>query len=141
MYFSYSLNSSRPSTAEFPGHKHSLEYLFFGLEGHGQLVPFMWTAAVLAFAGILLLLFPKNREKEGVLAIACVLIFVSTWIDKGLGLIVGGFVPSPVEKITEYAPTFPEILITIGVWATGFLILTVLIQDCLIGKEGSCMII
>ncbi|GAH44731.1 unnamed protein product, partial [marine sediment metagenome] len=43
-----------------------------------------------------------------------------------LGLIVPGFIPSPTGEIIEYWPTVPEALITLGVWALGFLILTVL---------------
>ena len=39
---------------------------------------------------------------------------------------VTGFVPSPLEHITEYAPTVPEIFIALGIWATGFLVLTLL---------------
>jgi molybdopterin-containing oxidoreductase family membrane subunit len=58
--------------------------------------------------------------------VACVLLFIGAWIDKGFGLVVGGFVPNPFERVTEYWPTLPETLITLGVWATGFLIITVL---------------
>ena len=35
-----------------------------------------------------------------------------------------GFVPSPLEAITEYVPTVPEIAITIGIWALGLLLIT-----------------
>jgi molybdopterin-containing oxidoreductase family membrane subunit len=53
-------------------------------------------------------------------------VFVSFWIEKGLGLVVTGFIPSPLETITEYVPTGTEIAITLGIWAVGFLILTLL---------------
>jgi molybdopterin-containing oxidoreductase family membrane subunit len=56
--------------------------------------------------------------------VACVAVFTSLWIEKGLGLVITGFIPSPLETITEYNPTGPEIAITLGVWAAGFLILT-----------------
>ena len=58
--------------------------------------------------------------------VSAVLVFISTWIDKGMGLVIGGFIPNPFEEITEYSPTIPEVLITLGVWSTGFLIITVL---------------
>ena len=109
-----------------PGHMQSLEYLFFGLEGHNKLVPWMWLSAALAAIGILLLLVPCTRKNENILPFACLAVFFATWIDKGLGLVVGGFIPSPLEKITEYAPTMPELLISLGVYAVGFLVLTVL---------------
>jgi molybdopterin-containing oxidoreductase family membrane subunit len=40
-------------------------------------------------------------------------------------LIVGGFIPSPLGAVTEYFPTFTEILITLGIWALGLLMVTV----------------
>ncbi len=60
------------------------------------------------------------------LALACSGVFLSLWIEKGLGLVVTGFVPSPLERITGYTPTGPEMAITIGVWALGLLIITLL---------------
>ena len=48
------------------------------------------------------------------------------WSLLGLALVVGGFVPTPLEKIVEYRPTLPELTICLGVYCNGFLILTVL---------------
>jgi hypothetical protein len=45
-----------------------------------------------------------TRKNEGSLAVACVLVFVGTWIDKGLGMISGGFVPNPLHHVNEYMP-------------------------------------
>jgi molybdopterin-containing oxidoreductase family membrane subunit len=118
-----------------PGHMHSLQYLFFGLDGHGKLVPFMWTFVFLAAVGIALLLVPKWRRQENLLAVAAVAVVVSTWIDKGMGLVVGGFIPNPFERVVEYAPTGPELSITLGVWAIGFLILTILYKVAVGVKE------
>ena len=78
---------------------------------------------------------PATRKQEDVLVVTCMLVFISTWIDKGLGLITGGFIPNPLEKITEYWPTFPEVMITIGVWSVGFLVLTVLYKIAISVKE------
>jgi molybdopterin-containing oxidoreductase family membrane subunit len=86
----------------------------------------MWTSAVLAFAALCILTIPQIRRNDGWLAIACIFVFVSLWIEKGLGLVVTGFIPSPLEKITEYVPTGPEIAITLGIWAVGLIILTLL---------------
>ncbi len=118
-----------------PGHQHSLEYLFFGLDGYSRLVPWMWTAAALAIVSLVLLIMPGLKKNEDILAIACGTVFVSTWIDKGMGLVVGGFIPNPMERVTEYTPTFPEVLITIGIWAIGFLILTVLYKVAISVRE------
>jgi molybdopterin-containing oxidoreductase family membrane subunit len=109
-----------------PEHESPFRYLFAGLSGHYNLVPWMWTSAVLAFAALGILTIPRIRRKEGWLAVACAFVFVSFWIEKGLGLVVTGFIPSPLETITEYVPTGTEIAITLGIWAVGFLILTLL---------------
>ncbi len=97
-----------------PGHSHSLEYLFFGLDGHDGLVPFMWTSMGLAILALVLLINPSTRNNERWLATGAAAVFFSTWLDKGLGLVVGGFIPSPFESITEYSPTAPELIISLG---------------------------
>ena len=123
-----------------PSHIHSLEYLFFGLRDetgtlHAELVPWMWSAAALGFAGIAILLTKKLRVSEGWLALACVMIFAATWIDKGLGLIVGGLIVTPLEAVAEYVPSLTELLITLGVYGIGFLVLSLLYKIAISVKE------
>jgi Ni/Fe-hydrogenase subunit HybB-like protein len=118
-----------------PGHTNPFIYLYMGLEGHGKLVPVMWISTILAVVALFLLIFPQFRRNETLLAIASIATFLSLWIDKGFGLIVGGFVPNPFERITEYWPTLPETLITLAVWATGFLVLTILYKIAVSVKE------
>jgi len=121
--------------SKIPGHVQPFMYLYTGIEGHGKLVPVMWTSTILAAVALFLLVFPQFRRKENLLAIAAVSTFLSLWIEKGFGLIVGGFVPNPFERITEYWPTLPESLITLAVWATGFLVLTILYKVAVSIKE------
>jgi Ni/Fe-hydrogenase subunit HybB-like protein len=113
-----------------PEDMQAYRYLFAGLDNHRHLVGWMWTSAVLAFAALTALIYWNAgiREKGNawLLALACAAVFVSLWIEKGLSLVVTGFIPSPLERITDYSPTGPEIAITLGVWAGGFLILTML---------------
>jgi molybdopterin-containing oxidoreductase family membrane subunit len=111
---------------QIPEHMHHFQYMYVGLEGHTFLVPFMWTSNALAVLALVLLLNPRTRRREPVLAVACAAVFVSLWIEKGLGLVVTGFIPSPLDHVTEYRPTAPELLIGLGVYALGFLVLTVL---------------
>ncbi len=118
-----------------PGHTHTFVYLFKGLDGYGKLVPWMWTSVGFGVLALVLLVVPATRRKEDTLALACASVIISTWIDKGMGLVVGGFIPNPFERVFEYWPTTPEILITIGVWATGFFILTVLFKIAVSVKE------
>ncbi|MCJ7595649.1 MAG: polysulfide reductase NrfD [Desulfobacterales bacterium] len=121
--------------SQIPGHMHSLVYLFSGLDGHGKLVPWMWTAAFFGVLSLVLLIVPAARRKEEVLAVACISVFIATWIDKGLGLVVGGFIPNPFGRVFEYWPTTPEVFISVGIWATGLLVLTVLYKITVSVKE------
>ncbi len=122
--------------SNIPGHAHTLKYLFVGLHGHSQLVPWMWTSAFLGISSIIMLLFvPITRNNEVVLILTCAALFLSLWIDKGLGLVLGGFVPSPLETITEYHPSLAEVLITLGIWSIGFFILSALYKVAISIKE------
>lgn len=112
--------------SNIPGHKAHLTYLLFGYHGYHALVPWMWTGLILMFTGAVLLIVPQFRNNKTLLPFTCAMIFFGAWIDKGLGMISGGFVPSPLHHVTEYAPTKPEIMITLAVYATGFLVLTLL---------------
>jgi molybdopterin-containing oxidoreductase family membrane subunit len=121
--------------SQIPEHMDHLKYLFFGLQGKGSLVPWMWTSMGLMVVSIILLVNPVTRKNENILVIACLTVFAGTWIDKGLGMISGGFVPSPLHHVTEYAPTVPEIMITLGVYGAGFLVLTLLYKMAIGVKE------
>jgi molybdopterin-containing oxidoreductase family membrane subunit len=60
--------------------------------------------------------------------LACILIVVGVWLEKGLGFIVPGFIPTPLGEIWEYWPTMPEILISVGVWGAGLLFYTLALK-------------
>ncbi|MGA2324946.1 MAG: sulfate reduction electron transfer complex DsrMKJOP subunit DsrP [Bryobacteraceae bacterium] len=119
-----------------PDHLRHFEYLFFGLNGRGVLVPWMWTSVLLAAASLVLLIVPRFRHDERLLASACAAVFLSLWIDKGMCLVVSGFIPSPLGAVTEYAPTLPEISITAGIWAVGILMITVFYRITLSVRES-----
>jgi [DsrC]-trisulfide reductase subunit P len=118
-----------------PGHQHPFVYLYKGLDGHAELVPMMWTSTIFAAISLVMLWVPAIRRKEGLLSLACIMLFISLWIDKGFGLIIGGFVPNPFEEVYPYWPTMPETLITLGVWAIGFLVLTFLYKIAITVRE------
>ncbi len=109
---------------QIPEHVHHFEYLFVGLNGQTMIARSMALAAVLAVGALVLLLIPGVRKREPLLAVACGATFLALWIEKGLGLVVTGFIPSPLGEVTRYSPTGPELAITIGIWALGFLLLT-----------------
>ena len=121
--------------SQIPDHMDHFIYLFVGYHGHDMLVPWMWTSMACGLAAVIILLNPNNRKKEGVLAVACILVFICTWIDKGMGMIAGGYIPNPLHEVTEYAPTAPELMITAGIYGLGALILTVLYKVAIGVKE------
>ena len=110
--------------SQIPGHMQHLKYLFEGLDGHNTIAHWITVSAFTAVAALVLLILPQTRKREPLLALACCFVFLSLWIEKGLGLVVTGFVPSPLETITDYTPTGPEVAITIGIWALGLLMIT-----------------
>jgi molybdopterin-containing oxidoreductase family membrane subunit len=111
--------------SQVPEHVEHVRYLYVGIDGHRGLVPWMWTSAALAAVALVLLLVPGLRRREPVLAAACLATFLSLWIDKGMGLVVGGFVPTPLGRVLDYAPTLPEMGIAAAIWAVGLLLVTV----------------
>lgn len=123
--------------SQVPEHGAHFRYLYGGIEGHGGLAPLMWASALLAAAALGVLLVPRFRAREAMLAGACAAVFFSLWIDKGFGLIVGGFVPTPLGAIVDYAPTWPEIGITVGIWALGALLVTVFFKMTLAVRAAS----
>ncbi|RUM89219.1 MAG: hypothetical protein DSZ24_01770 [Thermodesulfatator sp.] len=83
-----------------------------------------------------MLVIPPLRRNINTLVLACVMLFIGAWIDKGIGLLMGGFTPTPFETVTPYRPTVPELLICLGIWALGFLIMTVLFKIAISVKEA-----
>ena len=107
-------------------HAASARYLFFGLNGHNMLTPWIWTSiALLAVATLIGSIHPA-RKNITLLNIAAVLTIIGVWIEKGMGFVIPGFIPTPIGEIYEYAPTMIEIGVTVGIWALGLLIFTLL---------------
>ena len=112
-------------------HANGLYYLMFGLHGLTGLVPWFWSAVVLMIGAFILFLTPSVRNNMTLLPIACAMAFAGIWIEKGMGLIVPGFIPTPIGEVTEYYPTFVEWLMTLGIWAFGFFVLTILLKGAI----------
>ena len=108
-------------------HAASFRYLFFGLHGYTGLVGWIWSAIALNCVALALLLSRKSRNL-GVLNVACVLMIVGIWIEKGMGLIIPAFIPTPLGEMVEYRPTLNEILVCAGIWAFGLLLYTIFVR-------------
>jgi len=110
-------------------HVASARYLFLGLHGYNALVPWIWTAITLNVIAMALLLHPASKGKRKItLNIACAMLFIGIWIEKGMGLIIPGFIPTPIGEIVEYTPTLNETLICLGIWATGIFVYSILVR-------------
>jgi molybdopterin-containing oxidoreductase family membrane subunit len=117
-------------------HAASLRYLYLGLHGFDGLKPWVWMALLLNSTAVLLLSFEKLRKNTRVLVVACALSFVGIWIEKGVGFVIPGFIPTPLGEIFEFTPTFPEVMITVGCWAIGALIFTLLARAAVAFESG-----
>jgi molybdopterin-containing oxidoreductase family membrane subunit len=101
-------------------------YLYLGLDGARMLVPWIWSAIVLDGAAAVILTIHRLRKHRGFLSVACVLAIVGVWIEKGMGLVVPGFVPTPLGEVFEYSPHWGEVFVSLGIWALGMLLFTFL---------------
>ena len=110
--------------SDIPEHVLHFQFLFMGLEGNNFLAPWMWLSVVLAVVALVILVNPATRRTESTLVVGCMAVFGSLWIDKGLGMVIAGFIPSPLGKVTHYSPTAPELTISLAIYAIGILIVT-----------------
>jgi Ni/Fe-hydrogenase subunit HybB-like protein len=109
-------------------HKVSIVYLFVGLDGHTGLVKWIWTAQVFNITAFLIFLIPQTRKNYVTLNIGCVIIVIGVWIEKGMGFVIPGFIPTPLGEVWEYTPRLYEILISTGVVGIGMLLYTLLVK-------------
>jgi molybdopterin-containing oxidoreductase family membrane subunit len=107
-------------------HAVATRYLFLGLNGHGVLVPWIWAAILMLLAAVSILMIHPLRRRPALLTVACVLTASGVWIEKGMGLVIPGFVPTPLGEVFEYLPNATEVSVTLGVWGIGLLIFTLL---------------
>jgi molybdopterin-containing oxidoreductase family membrane subunit len=99
----------------------------FGLHGKSLLAPWIWGSLGLNLLAAIILLSPL-RSNQFFLTSSCLMIIIGIWIEKGLGFIVPGFIPSPLGDFVQYLPTVNELAICFGVWAFGLLIYTGLLK-------------
>jgi molybdopterin-containing oxidoreductase family membrane subunit len=105
----------------------SAKYLFLGLHGHHALVPWIWTAIAFNLVAMFLLILPVSRSLKW-LNFTCVLAIVGIWIEKGMGLVIPGFIPTPLGAMIEYFPSLNETLVCLGIWAFGLLLYTIFLR-------------
>ncbi|MFW5489615.1 MAG: sulfate reduction electron transfer complex DsrMKJOP subunit DsrP [Desulfovibrio sp.] len=122
--------------SNIPGHKLPIEFLWGFWEGNVNYVStLMWIATFAAIASLIMLIPPKLRDNQKLLPWALILLVLATWLDKGVGLLIGGFTPNMFEGFTPYTPTLQEIMITLAVYATGMFVISVLYKVALSIKK------
>ena len=117
---------------------HSINLAFLlGVKGKSILTPWIRLSILMSVVAAIMFLIPKLMQNEVFVVIACILTDIGIWLEKGLGFVIPGFIPSPLGDFVQYKPTLNEVLITIGVWAGGLLLYTFLVKIALpiINKE------
>lgn len=125
-------------TELFSGSLHgaSMHYLLFGHDGQADLAGFMWLAISLNVINAIVLLTPLGRRAH-VFELVCATSIVGVWIEKGMGLIVPGFLPTPLGEMVRYFPSFTELAVITGVWSFGLMMFTLLLRVALRIEEGT----
>ncbi len=117
-------------------HTASARYLFVGLHGHAELVPWIWSAVALNGFAILLLVQHNVQSRPLLMNVGLVMTFVGVWIEKGMGLIIPGFIPSTLHEVVTYMPSANEWKVTVGIWAFGGMLYIVAIKVALQAFAG-----
>ncbi|MBT8419720.1 MAG: polysulfide reductase NrfD [Gammaproteobacteria bacterium] len=108
------------------GHAASIRYLYLGLHDLNALQAWIWSALAMNGIATAILTINPLRRRMLFLNIACVLGFLGIWIEKGMGLVIPGFIPTPLGEVFEYTPTSIEIAVSMGILAFGILVFTLL---------------
>lgn len=108
-------------------HAASMRYLLFGHYEHIGLRAYIWTGLALDVTATVVLLSPLSKRDRWLDA-ACVAAFLGVWIEKGMALVVPGFVPTPLGEFVEYVPSVVEWAVSLGIWCFGLLVFSVLVR-------------
>ena len=122
--------------SQIPRHMGSFRYLLFGLGGNSAMVPWYWIMIVSLLSATALLFIPSTRRSRARLVVTCTIAFIGLWIDKGFTLVVAAFIPNTFNQIKEYPPSGPEIMITLGIYCLGALLVTVLYKIAIAVQGG-----
>ena len=105
-----------------------MQYMFAGIGEYTSIVPWMWLSVFCSIAAFVLFLIPATRRNVLTLNVGCVLIYAGVYLEKGMGLVIPGMTPDTLGEIYEYVPSRNEILVSMGVFAIGFLLFTLMVK-------------
>lgn len=118
-------------------HSASAQYMIAGLHGADALVPWNRASIVMQILAVIMLMVHPVRERVSLLTLACVMAIVGIWIEKGLGIIIPGFVPTPLGEIFEYSPSWIEIRVSLGIWALAAMVFSILTRAAISIETGN----
>lgn len=106
-----------------------IQYLFSGAHGHpSPIAIYGWLAVITGFVAFFLFLVPATRRNPITMNLGCILIYISVYIEKGIGLIIPGYTPTVLGEVYEYTPSMTEIRISAAIFSVGFLIFTLMVK-------------
>jgi molybdopterin-containing oxidoreductase family membrane subunit len=105
-----------------------MQYMFAGVGEHDAIVKWMWFSVTCSASAFFLFLVPKWRKNVVLLNVGCVLIFFGVLLEKSLGMVIPGMTPDTLGEIYEYQPSWNEIVIAIGILASGALAFTAMVK-------------
>lgn len=117
-------------------HAASIRYLFLGLHGFDSLRPWIWSSLLMSLVAVTILTIHPLRRSMVTLNIACILACIGIWIEKGMGLVIPGFIPTPLGEVFEYTPTMVEFTVSAGIWALGCMLFTLLAKLVIAVEQG-----
>ncbi|MBF0587791.1 MAG: polysulfide reductase NrfD [Magnetococcales bacterium] len=112
---------------------------FYGGGGHGAVVRHLyggsaglslWMQGALALNAVAfaMLIIPPLRRRPVWLNLASLLAVVGVWMEKGVGLVVPGLVPTPLGEMGVYMPTGIEMGVAVGIWGLGAGVFTLMVR-------------
>ncbi len=114
-----------------PGHAVRLGLLLTGKYAK-FFIPQLTVFGALPF---LLLMNPRTRRTNWIMAASCVLVVIGVFIKRFM-LLAMGFGVSPIAPFdSTYVPTLIEIAVTAGIWALGILLFTMAVSALVAGPR------
>ena len=104
------------------------KYLYFGLGANSAITLYAWASVLFIMIAAVIFLVPSTRKNWLTLNVGCVLLYAGVYIEKGIGLVIPGLTPDALGEIYAYFPSRTELQVAAGVFATGFLVFTVLLK-------------
>jgi molybdopterin-containing oxidoreductase family membrane subunit len=115
-----------------------IQYLYGLLPGHeSPIAIYGWSSLILGILAFLIFLIPATRRNPVTMNIACVMIYISVYIEKGIALIIPGYTPDTLGQIYRYEPSSAELRISMGIFGIGFLLFTLMVKVAIVAMFGT----